>query len=76
MLCSCTTKSSRSLLPELTFWTDQDKQMTPVIEALLVAFLAGTVASVVSGYINRGIARVKRRRKLKKRPPAGNGESS
>ncbi len=42
--------------------------MTPVIEALLVAFLAGTIASVVSGYINRGIARVKRRRKLKKRP--------
>ncbi len=54
------------------------KEMTPVIEALLVAFLAGTIASVVSGYINRGIARVKRRRKLRKRPRPDNdaGETS
>ena len=52
--------------------------MTPVIEALLVAFMAGTLASVVSGFINRGIARVKRRRKLRKRPrhDDGSGESS
>ncbi len=52
--------------------------MTPVIEALLVAFLAGTIASVAAGYINRGIARVKRRRKLRKRPRPDNdaGETS
>ncbi len=52
--------------------------MTPVIEALLVAFLAGKIASVVSGYINRGIARVKRRRKMRKRPRPDNdaGETS
>ena len=46
--------------------------MTPVIEALLVAFLAGTLDSVAAGYINRGIARVKRSRKLKKRRQADN----
>ena len=46
--------------------------MTPVIEALLVTFMAGTLASVAAGYINRGIARVKRRRKMKKRPRPGN----
>ncbi len=40
--------------------------MTPVIEAILVAFLAGTLASLVASSINRGIARVKRRRKLRK----------
>ena len=50
--------------------------MTPVMEALLVAFLAGTLASVAAGYINRGIARVKRRRKLRKRRPDVNEESS
>ena len=47
--------------------------MTPVMEALLVAFLAGTLASVAAGYINRGIARVKRRRKMKKRPRPDDG---
>ncbi len=46
--------------------------MTPVMEALLVASLAGTLASVAAGYINRGIARVKRRRKMKKRPRSDN----
>ena len=46
--------------------------MTPVIEALLVAFLAGTFASLAAGYINRGIATVKRRRKMKKRPRSDN----
>ncbi len=52
--------------------------MTPVIEALLVAFFAGTLASVAAGYINRGIARVKRRRKMKKRPRSDHvaGETS
>ncbi len=50
--------------------------MTPVIEAILVAFLAGTLASVTAGYINRGIARVKRRRKLRKRPRQEGEESS
>ena len=52
--------------------------MTPVMEALLVAFMAGTLASVAAGYINRGIASVKRRRKMKKRPRSdnGTGESS
>ena len=51
--------------------------MTPVMEALLAAFLAGTLESVAAGYINRGIARVKRRRKMKKRPRPDNasGES-
>ncbi len=43
--------------------------MTPVIEALLIAFAAGTLASLVASSINRGIARVKRRRKLRKRRP-------
>ncbi len=50
--------------------------MTPVVEAILVAFLAGTLASVAAVYINRGIARVKRRRKLRKRPRAEGEESS
>ena len=53
--------------------------MTPAVEALLVAFLAATLASVTSGYINRGIARVKRRRNLRRRPRSDNvpeGESS
>ncbi len=52
------------------------EKMTPVIEAILVAFLAGTLASVAAGYINRGIARVKRRRKLRKRPRPEGEESS
>ena len=43
--------------------------MTPVIEALLVAFFAGTLASVAAGYINRGTARVKR---IRKRPRSDN----
>jgi hypothetical protein len=47
--------------------------MTPVIEAILVAFLGGTLASVVAGIINRGIARIKRRRKLRKRPRSDDG---
>ena len=51
--------------------------MTPVIEALLVAFLAGTLAILVASSIDRGIAKVKRTRKLRKRPrPDGNEESS
>ena len=51
--------------------------MTPVIEALLIAFAAGTLASLVASSINRGIAKVKRRRKLRKRPrPDGAEESS
>ncbi len=51
---------------------------TPVLEALAVAFLAGTLASVAAGYIKRGIARVKRRRKLRRRPRSDRetGESS
>ncbi len=51
---------------------------TPVIEALAVAFLAATLASVTAGYIKRGIARVKRRRKLRKqqRSDMETGESS
>jgi hypothetical protein len=41
---------------------------TPILEALVVAFLAATLASVTAGYIKRGLARVKRLRKLRKRP--------
>ena len=40
--------------------------MSPVIESLVVAFLAGTLASVAAGYINRGIARIKRIRKQRR----------
>ena len=47
----------------------------PIIEALVVAFLAATLASVTAGYIKRGIARVKRHRKLRKKPRE-TGESS
>ena len=42
--------------------------MTPVLEALLVA-LAGTLASVTAGLINRAILKFKRRRKAKKGKP-------
>ena len=51
-------------------------RMTPVNAALLVAFIAGTLASVAAGYINRGIARVMRRRKMRTRRPDDNEESS
>ncbi len=47
--------------------------MKPVMEARLVAFLAGILASVAAGYINRGVARVKRRRKLRKRQMSDGG---
>ncbi len=47
--------------------------MTPVIEALLIAFMAGTMASVAAGVLNRGIARIKRRRKMKERPRSDDG---
>ena len=40
--------------------------MTPVLEALLVAAMAGTLASVSAGFINRAILRFKRHRKLAK----------
>ncbi len=40
--------------------------MTPVLEALLVAALAGTLASVTAGFINRAILKFKRRMKAKK----------
>jgi hypothetical protein len=38
--------------------------MTPVLEALIVAALAGTLASVSAGFINRAILRFKKHRKL------------
>ena len=41
---------------------------TPVIEALVVAFVAATLASMAASYIKRGIAKVKRRRKMRRRP--------
>ena len=41
--------------------------MTPVLEALLVAAMAGTLASVSAGFINRAILRFKKHRKLTKR---------
>ena len=47
--------------------------MTPVLEALLVAAMAGTLASVTAGFINRAILRFKRHRKLakqRKQPPS------
>ncbi len=50
--------------------------MSSVIEDLLIAFGGGTLASLVASSINRGIARVKRRRKLRKRRPDGAEESS
>jgi hypothetical protein len=46
--------------------------MTPVLEALLVAALAGTLASVTAGFINRAILKFKRRMKEKRgRPDSG-----
>ena len=42
--------------------------MTPVLEALLVAAMAGTLASVSAGFINRAIIRFKSKRKLAKQP--------
>ncbi len=44
------------------------ERMTPVLEALLVAAMAGTLASVTAGFINRAILRIKRKRKLAKQP--------
>jgi hypothetical protein len=41
---------------------------TPVIEAIVVAFVAATLASMADSYIKNGIAKIKRRRKLRKRP--------
>ncbi len=41
--------------------------MTPVLEALLVAAMAGTLASVSAGFINRAILRFKKHRKQAKR---------
>ena len=39
-----------------------------MLEALLVAAMAGTLASVSAGFINRAILRFKRHRKLAKQP--------
>ncbi len=51
--------------------------MTPVLEALLVAALAGTLASVTAGFINRAILKFKKRRKLaKKGKPDPNPDES
>ena len=44
-----------------------------MLEALLVAAMAGTLASVSAGFINRAILRFKRHRKLakqRKTPPS------
>ena len=44
-----------------------------MLEALLVAAMAGTLASVSAGFINRAILRFKRHRKLakqRKQPPS------
>mgnify|MGYP000010820148 FL=1 len=43
--------------------------MTPVLEALLVAALAGTLASVTAGFINRAILKFKKRRKARRGRP-------
>ena len=49
--------------------------MTPVLEALLVAALAGTLASVTAGFINRAILKLKKRMKEKRGRPDLNPES-
>ncbi len=49
--------------------------MTPVLEALLVAALAGTLASVTAGFINRAILKFKKRRKARRGEPDLNPES-
>ncbi len=45
--------------------------MIPVLEALLVAAMAGTLASVTAGFINRAILKFKKRRKLAKKGRPG-----
>ncbi len=42
--------------------------MAPVVEALLVAALAGTLASVTTRFVNRAILRFKKHSKLAKQP--------
>jgi hypothetical protein len=49
--------------------------MTPVLEALLVAALAGTLASVTAGFINRAILKFKKRMKARRGRPDLNPES-
>ena len=51
-------------------------KMTPVLEALLVAALAGTLASVKAGFIKRAILKFKRRRKAEKGKPDPNPDES
>ena len=50
--------------------------MTPVLEALLVAALAGALASVTAGFINRAILKFKKRRKAKRGKPDPNPDES
>jgi len=50
--------------------------MTPVLEALFVAALAGTLASVTAGFVNRAILRSKRHRKLAKSPKSPSPDPS
>jgi hypothetical protein len=50
--------------------------MTPVLEALLVAALAGTLASVTAGFINRAILKFKKRMKARRGKPDQNPDES
>jgi len=47
-----------------------------VLEALFVAALAGTLASVTAGFVNRAILRFKRHRKLAKSPKSPSPDPS